>query len=66
MIRQSDIEQFPRTGIFVDVHDMYYASYSAHQGKIDYGQLLKMLENKADIIVANAYLLFGRGVDYGK
>jgi uncharacterized LabA/DUF88 family protein len=66
MNRNARLENLTKAAIFVDVQDMYYSAYSTCKSKIDYTKLLKFLAEGHDIAVANAYLLFGKDVDFSK
>ena len=67
MNRHADLENnITRVGIFVDVQDMYHAARSACNAKVDYTRLLEMLSEGHDVIVATAYLLFTKDVDFSR
>lgn len=46
-----------RLGIFVDVQNMFYSAKQFHQGKIDYGRLLREITGQRLLIRAIAYLV---------
>lgn len=67
MNRHADLENnITRVGIFVDVQDMYHAARSACGAKIDYTRLLEMLSEGHDVVVATAYLLFTKDIDFSR
>jgi uncharacterized LabA/DUF88 family protein len=50
--------QFPqRLGIFVDVQNMFYSAKQFHQGKIDYGRMLREIAGQRQLIRAIAYIV---------
>ena len=46
-----------RLGIFVDVQNMFYSAKQFHQGKIDYGRLLREVTGQRLLIRAIAYIV---------
>lgn len=46
-----------RLGIFVDVQNMFYSAKQFHQGKIDYGRLLRDVTGQRLLIRAIAYIV---------
>jgi uncharacterized LabA/DUF88 family protein len=46
-----------RLGIFVDVQNMFYSAKQFHQGKIDYGRLLREITGQRQLIRAIAYIV---------
>ena len=58
--------QNQRIGVFVDVQNMFYAARNQHQGRLNYGKLLKWIVGDRQLVRAVAYLVRSPEVDQSK